>query len=540
MRLVFRVCRWLERDEYEEVTALAEYLGRRGGCSLFGADVDRLRRLGYSVEEFVEFVERFGGEFDDSSRAVVDRLLELEKTVVVRAAPGEGFVLSSARLLKGYLAEYIEDGDAYYSRRLGGFVVKPYRIIDVVKKLRLAGLRVEDETGLLEPAGGLDVNPSFRLRDYQEEALRKWLEADGRGVVALPTGSGKTFIGLAAIARLRAPTLVVVYTREQLNQWREKIIKYLGVPAYRVGVYYSEEKRISDITITTYQTAYRYVDKLGGRFSLLVVDEVHHLPADKFKLIAVGVLAPYRLGLSATPYREDGRHEELFKLMGGIVYFKPLSDLQREGYIAPYRVIPVFVRLERSEERQYRELSREYRLYARGRSVEQLLRDARSGDESARQALRVLNRMRMLVAYSVSKLRAAKEIVDRELAEGSKIIVFTQYVGQASRAGKFLGAPVVTGSTDRVRRRLILEGFKAGKYRVVVMTTVGDEGLDIPDANVGIILSSTGSRRQFIQRLGRLLRPAPGKEAKLYEIIARGTLEERYVKKHYSSLLMTG
>ncbi len=540
MRLVFRVCRWLDRDEYEEITALATYEGRRGGCSLFSVDTGRLRRQGYSIGEFVEFVEGLGGVFEEESRRVVDKLLELERTVRVRAAPGEGYVLSSGTLLKGYLAEFIERGDARYSRRLGGFVVKPYIILDVVKKLKLAGMKVVDETGLLEARGSIDVSPSFKLRDYQEEALEKWLEADGRGVVALPTGSGKTFIGLAAIARLRVPTLVVVYTREQLNQWREKIVKYLGVPYGGVGLYYSDEKRVSGITITTYQTAYRHIGDLGGRFSLLIVDEVHHLPADKFRLIAVGILAPYRLGLSATPYREDGRHEELFRLMGGIVYFKPLSDLQREGYIAPYRVIPVFVALERGEARQYRELSREYRRYARGRSVEQLLRDARLGDESARQALRVLNRMRMLVAHSTSKLKAAKEIVDRELAEGSKIIVFTQYVSQALKASKYLGAPAITGSTDKVRRRLILEGFREGRHRVLVMTTVGDEGLDIPDANVGIILSSTGSRRQFIQRLGRLLRPAPGKEAKLYEVIAKGTLEERYVRRHYTSLLMTG
>ncbi|HIQ11084.1 MAG TPA: ATP-dependent helicase, partial [Pyrodictium sp.] len=162
---------------------------------------------------------------------------------------------------------------------------------------------------------------------------------------------------------------------------------------------------------------------------------------------------------------------------------------------------------------------------------EELLRDSAAGDETAKKALSILNSMKKLVAHSEAKIEAAKRIVEEELAKGSKIIVFTQYLTQAEIAARKLGAPLLSGSTPRERRRLILEGFKKGYYKVIVMTTVGDEGIDIPDADVGIILSGSGSRRQFIQRLGRLLRPKPGKEAKLYEIIAKNTFEERHYRR---------
>jgi len=109
--------------------------------------------------------------------------------------------------------------------------------------------------------------------------------------------------------------------------------------------------------------------------------------------------------------------------------------------------------------------------------------------------------------------------------------VFTQYVDQAEQIGKIVGAPVITGKTDKRRRQFILELFKASRYRVLVFTTVGDEGIDVPDANVGIILSGTSSKRQFIQRLGRLLRPKEGKQSRLYYIAVRGTSEEAALRK---------
>ena len=527
----FKVCKWLDDTEFRDLLRFADYKGRDGGCSFFVFSPTKYKRNRLWKEYVVEALERVGAEFDEISRARLEAFFEEEQTVYIYAAKGLGYIIRSHVYLADILQEFREKGDVYYSKDHRGFIVKPYAIIDVIKKLKLSGLKVVDETNLITRRDVIDVELKITLRDYQEEAIEAWITHDGRGVIALPTGAGKTYIGIAAIAHLRLPTLIVVYTREQLHQWLEKLLKTTTLSRSSIGLYYSEEKRIAPITITTYQTAYRHVEVLSDKFSLLIVDEVHHLPADKFRLIALKLLAPYRMGLSATPYREDGRHEELFRLMGGIVYFKMLQELQDKGYIAPYRIIPVFVTLRPSEAIEYKRLRREYQKLASGRNVEELLRDSAAGDETAKKALSILNSMKKLVAHSEAKIEATKRIVEEELARGSKIIIFTQYLSQAEVVARKLGVPLLSGATPRDKRRLILDGFRRGYYRVIVMTTVGDEGIDVPDANVGIILSGSGSRRQFIQRLGRLLRPKPGKEAKLYEIIAKNTFEERHYRR---------
>ena len=527
----FKVCRWLDETEFRDLLKFADYVGRNGKCSTFRFSPAKYKRNRLWKEYVVEALDRVGAELDEIARARLETFFEEERSVYIYAAKGLGYVIRSHVYLADILQEFREKGDVYYSKDHKGFIVKPYAIIDVVKKLKLGGLRVVDESNLITRRNAVDVELKIALRDYQEEAIEAWIEHDGRGVIALPTGAGKTYIGIAAIARLKLPTLVVVYTKEQLHQWLEKLLKTTTLNRSLIGLYYSEEKRIAPITITTYQTAYRHVEVLSDKFSLLIVDEVHHLPADKFRIIALKLLAPYRMGLSATPYREDGRHEELFRLMGGIVYYRMLQELQDRGYIAPYRIIPVFVALRPSEAVEYQRLRKEYQRLASGRNVEELLRDSAVGDETAKKALSILNSMKKLVAHSEAKIEAAKRIVEEELLRGSKILVFTQYLSQAEIVARKLGAPLLSGATPRDKRKLVLEGFKRGHYKVLVMTTVGDEGIDIPDANVGVILSSSGSRRQFIQRLGRLLRPKPGKEAKLYEIIAKNTFEERYYKR---------
>jgi len=138
----------------------------------------------------------------------------------------------------------------------------------------------------------------------------------------------------------------------------------------------------------------------------------------------------------------------------------------------------------------------------------------------------------MLLAKSTSKIDKAVEIAREEYEKGNKVIVFTQYVDQAREIARRLEALLLTGDTPEEERKRALQEFKYAQRGILVVTTVGDEGLDIPDANVGILVSGTGSRRQFIQRLGRLLRPKPGgKEAVMYEIILEKTTEEFQARK---------
>ncbi len=531
MGLRVRFPRRLTDDEFQEMLEIADYRGFENGYRVFEINPVKLKKAGLTLREALALVDSLGGEVEEGLA-----LDALERVARLTVEDGEYVLRSRERLLE-YLAEF--SPDVRYSRARRGFVIKPYVLLDVVEKLEKSGFRVEDETGLLKPKPiGDDVRLLVELRPYQVEALEAWRRNKYRGVIALPTGAGKTIVALAAIAELKAPTLIVVYTREQLKQWIEKIKSVLSIPAWDVGAYYGEEKRLAPVTVTTYQTAWRRVEELRDRFSLLIVDEAHHLPAEKFRLIAENILAPYRMGLSATPEREDGLHTELFRLMGGLVYRKSASELAEQGFLASYRIVVKYVTLTPKEAQRYRELRKLYSELAGGRDVNELIKLAAAGDERASKALKVLNEMRKIVANAENKLKLAKKIAEEEVAKGSKVIIFTQYVEQAKKLGVMLGAPVITGKTEKFKRDLALQLFKTGRAKILVVTTVGDEGLDIPDANVGIMLSSPASRRQFIQRLGRLLRPAPGKkEAILYEIVVKGTLEEAKARKHFFTVM---
>ena len=532
MSIYFEVKKWLDREDYEKLLAIADYLGRTNRGAKFVINFNKIRTSNLEYEDVISILEDVGVILDERLLEKIRECILSKRTV--KLVWDQNRVLLQTRI---YLGEKFNEirNFVIYDRRLKKIYVKPIHFFELKKKLNELGLRVVDETGLSESLKlPFNIELNITLRDYQEEALNTWLNKGAKGVIALPTGAGKTIIAIAAIAKLSERTLIVTYTKEQMFQWRDMLTRFTNVGRDYIGLYYGEEKRLAPITISTYQTAYRHIVFLAKYFSFLIIDECHHLPSDKFRYIAVNAFAPKRMGLSATVVREDGKHEELFPLMGGVVYYKSPSDLAVRGYLAPYVIYPVEVTLTSDEYREYKELYKIYRELSSGEKFEVILERARRGDVRAQNALRVHSKLRQIVHKSKSKNKVVKKIVDLELKKGSKIIVFTQYVDQAKELGELLNAPALIGETETRKRQEILKNFKEGKTRVLVVTTVGDEGLDIPDANVGIIVTGTGSRRQFIQRLGRLLRPSEGKEARLYEIIVKGTLEELQSRRRKS------
>ena len=541
-RIVFRIREWVDREDFEKLLRFSRYLGREGSSSRFEVDVNKLvasiRSGELKPEEVLDLVEGYEAEFEEGSLEDLERVVEEYMPKVVVKRVGREIVLEPHAYLGDAVKGLREEGVLKYDRSRRVFVLaKPMHFFEVLNRLRGSGIRVIDETGI-KPRQELPIKLEFRgeLRPYQEEALEAWRKNGFRGVISLPTGAGKTVVAIAAMAELSVRTLIVAFTKEQMFQWRDKILEFTNAPPNMVGLFYGEEKRVAPITVTTYQSAFRYIDQLYPYYSFLIVDEVHHLPADKFRYIAEHSVAIYRMGLSATVVREDGRHVELFPLMGGLVYHKSASELAEEGYLARYKLIVVKVDLTPEEKARYRKLLEEYRRLAKGMTFDQLLALARQGDEQAIKAIKLRTEIRQLVHNAERKLEMVRKIVSEELSRGSKILVFTQYVDQAKKLGELLNAPYITGELDESTRRARLEAFRASRSGVLVLTTVGDEGIDIPDANVGIIVAGTGSRRQYLQRLGRLLRPAPGKEARLYEIVVRDTFEEYESRKRRSVL----
>ncbi|HEV8633947.1 MAG TPA: DEAD/DEAH box helicase [Chloroflexota bacterium] len=378
----------------------------------------------------------------------------------------------------------------------------------------------------------LPCQPSLGVhpRPYQREALERWLRNQGRGVVVLPTGAGKTVVAYMALEQAPVRTLVVVPTIDLLRQWRRGLVERAGVPAEMVGVVGGGERKTAPVTVITYDSAAMPRRRLDG-YGLLIVDEVHHLPAPTYRAIAAKVSAPFRLGLSATPERKDGGHFALDDLVGPEVYRRVPAELASTGHIANYREKRIFVDLTPEERYRYDAVMAEYRWYVATRRAQlvggsffdALIR--RSGfDPGARRALQAHHEARMISLNAEGKIAQVEALLKRHRDE--HVIVFSEYNAMVDVLSRRLALPAITYRTHPDERRLILERFRSGQYSKVVTGRVLNEGVDVPDASVAIVVSGSSATREHIQRLGRVLRPKP-KGAVLYEIISRGTTEGR-------------
>ncbi len=529
-KIRFRIKGWLDDENFKNLLKISRYIGRSGGYSIFELDSIRIRKEEYTLEDVYAILSNTEGIVEEDIEALRKTI---EEFYTARLFLGEdGWIrVSSRRYLKNMLKN--AGLPLLYDRQSMSYRLPPYLYKKVLNILKKNGLRVIDEIGLIGSGAILPREITFKgeLRPYQKDAIDKWRKNGYKGIIALPTGSGKTIIAIAGIAELQVKTIIIVYTKEQVRQWIQLIRKFTDAGSM-VGAFYGDEKRLSPITVTTYQTAYRQLPLFTRHFALVVYDEAHHLPAEKFRAIAIGMAAPYKLGLSATIEREDGKHVEIFPLLGGVVYHTTPGELTRQGYLATYTIIQRKVDLTPLEKSKYNELRKRYLMLAHGRSFQDILDSAKRGDKEAIEALRIHKQMIKIIQHSHSKLREAEKIIRDELRRGSKIIVFTQYKTQAEEIARRVNGLLLHGGLDKAKRARVLEEFKRLKSGVLVVTTVGDEGIDIPDANVGVYLSGTGSARQFIQRLGRLLRPKPGSNsARLYEIVVAGTSEEFQARK---------
>ncbi|MEE8168442.1 MAG: DEAD/DEAH box helicase family protein, partial [Candidatus Hydrothermarchaeales archaeon] len=177
---------------------------------------------------------------------------------------------------------------------------------DILDYLKRSGIEFVDE--VMDTVLCPELKADLKLRDYQEDALSTWFRSGKRGVIVLPTGSGKTVIGIEAISLCNVSSLVVVPTLDLMDQWKQRLESEFNV---EVGSYGGGSHELQGITMSTYDTAYLRAEELGNKFALIIFDEVHHLPAPGYSNIAEMFASPYRLGLTATYEREDGLHKEL-------------------------------------------------------------------------------------------------------------------------------------------------------------------------------------------------------------------------------------
>ncbi len=398
----------------------------------------------------------------------------------------------------------------------------------LVLELRRRGIAYTDEARCYLNTPRLDLAAPLTLRPHQELGLRQWREHGCRGVVSLPTGSGKTILAVAAVALLRRSALVLVPTIDLLGQWCSVLTRYFQVTPGILGG--GEHTFGAEITVSTYDSAVLQMEFIGNRFGLLVADECHHLPAAETRLAAEMCIAPFRLGLSATPEMPDDRASVMRDLLGETVCSVSIGDLAG-GVLSPYRVVTRNVRMLPDERARYDSSRRVYTSFLKscridfnspsdwGRFLRLCVRD-----ERGRAAFAAYLEQRKLSRGSESKLAEVWRIIRAH--RGERIIIFTADNDTAYDIGRRFCLPVITHHTRPSERAAFLDAFRSGRWPVLVTGQVLNEGVDVPAAGVGVVLSGTAAVREHVQRLGRILRPAAGKkQAVLYELISAGTGE---------------
>lgn len=396
---------------------------------------------------------------------------------------------------------------------------------DVVLELRRRKLAYDDQARHyveLEPKLALEREP----RPFQREALDAFRKAGGRGVVVLPTGAGKSHVGVLAIDDRRRSALVVVPTLELVRQWYDLLRTSF---ATEVGIVGGGSHELRALTVITYDSAYLHMQHFGARFGLVIFDECHHLPGATYELAAELCLAPFRLGLTATPERPDGKEARLDTLIGPVVYRRDIVELAGE-YLSEYEAVQVAIDLSPEERVEYDENRKVYLDFVRSQGIrfskpsgwnDFLMRASRT--PAGLRALAAYRRQRELALAAGCKLEYLEMLLARHRRD--RTLIFTQDNATAYAVSRRFLVPVITHQTKVRERSEILERFARGDYGAVATSKVLNEGVDVPDANVAVVISGSGSVREHVQRLGRVLRRREGKQAILYELVSTGTNE---------------
>lgn len=418
--------------------------------------------------------------------------------------------LSSSVLAKKYLKA---EGDNTFSlSRLERGKIK----VELIKM----GFPVDDRIPL-NKGEHVDMNliSTFTARDYQETAVNSFLgsgeRGTGFGTIVLPCGSGKTIVGLLAMARLKTRTLILCPNVQSVHQWMREIAEKTDIPKDMVGEYSGDSKEIKPITVSTYQILtyrkpgcedYLHFSLLrDGKWGFIIYDEVHMLPAPVFRITAE-LQSIYRLGLTATLIREDGREDEVFSLVGPKRFDTPWSELAERGYIAQAYCHEIRVALDEDDEIKYALASK-------------------------REKYRI-------ASVNKRKLNIIEDLVKKH--SDDSILIIGQYIEQLEEIKKRFSWPIVTGKTSNKVRDEIYQKFRQREIRVLIVSKVANFAIDLPDCSVAIQVSGTfGSRQEEAQRLGRILRPKE-KSSHFYTIITEYSEEEEFAMNRQKFLSEQG
>jgi superfamily II DNA or RNA helicase len=413
-----------------------------------------------------------------------------------------------------------------WDARVNGWRASAHRYAEILKSAAEEGLMVDDEVARkVRACPGHWVSPS--LRPYQEQAVVAWRAFGSRGVVCLPTGSGKTRVAIAALAAVRTSALILCPTRALLGEWVQTLTRWYAGP---IGVVGDGERHLEAVTVMTFESAYRHLDELAAQFGMLVVDEVHHFSSGIRAEALEMSPALARLGMTATaPAEGSPGRDRLVELIGPVVCEVSMAELIGT-HLAKLEVVRLTVNLEADEraayEGHYRPFAELYSAFARAFPGAEWKAFVASLSKSAagRRALKGYHAATQIASFPRAKRKLTCALLRKHKPE--KTLVFTAFAEDAYAIAADRLIPVITADVARTEREDILRRFREGVYRAIVSARVLNEGIDVPDANVAILVAGSLGVREHVQRVGRILRPQPGKEALAYELVTAGTVDD--------------
>ncbi|MBW4633473.1 MAG: DEAD/DEAH box helicase family protein [Iphinoe sp. HA4291-MV1] len=412
--------------------------------------------------------------------------------------------------------------------------VEKFRIPAIQYRALVEAMQAED-TNFIDEAKAfypIELVPSLEMEPYphQSEALAAWKLAGRQGVVVLPTAAGKTYLAQMAMQATPRTTLIVVPTLDLMHQWYAHL--KAAFPDAEVGLLGGGSRDRTPVLVATYDSAAIHAESLGNLYALLIFDECHHLPTDFSRVIAEYAIAPYRLGLSATPERTDGKHADLNILIGREVYRKRAEDLAGKA-LAEHEIVQIKVKLSQHEREKYNQLIQVRNDFLKESKISlgsiqgwQRFVQMSARSQAGRRAMLAHREAKEIALGTDGKIRVLADILAEHYPE--RVLIFTADNATVYRISQDFLIPAITHQTPVKERHEILTKFREGEYKSLVASHVLNEGVDVPAASVAIILSGTGSTREYIQRLGRVLRKGKdnNKQAILYEVVAEDTSEE--------------
>ena len=377
----------------------------------------------------------------------------------------------------------------------------------------------------------IDLRPATQIRAYQEKALSKMF-GNGRGksgIIVLPCGAGKTLVGITAGCHIKKSIVVMCTSAMSSYQWSNEFKKWSDIKEEDIAVFTANDKQKfrgdAGILITTYsmitaggKRAYdtnEYLDWVYGReWGLMILDEVHVVPAKMFRKVGERIRAHCKLGLTATLLREDDKITDLNFIIGPKLYEANWMELADQGHIAKVQCAEVWCQMPMEFYQEYQK------------------------ETSRKQALYYI--------MNPKKFQVCQWLIEFHESRGDKIIVFSDNIFALKYYAFALGKAFIHGETSNRERIDILENFQhSDDFNTIFLSKIGDTSLDLPEATCLIQISSHyGSRRQEAQRLGRILRAKrrndEGFNAFFYSLVSKDTTEMAYSAKRQAFLVDQG